>query len=199
MPNSPDPLILGFHYATVNTQIVGMLIERLTGRSLSEYMAQKLWQPLGAEHDAFSLLDREGDDGVECAGGSVNVSLRDYGRLGLLMAYDGMWEGQRILPAGWVAEATIPDAPHVQPGMLYPDYPMGYQYQWWTFPGEDHAFNRQGIHGQFLLVNPVLDLVMVKTSDWPTSWIDEQEKETYALFESLSEMVRSRATEAWLN
>lgn len=177
-----------FYYASVNTQILCMLLEKVTGRNLSSYMAEKLWQPLGAEHDAYWILDQE--DGVEAAFGGLNVSLRDYGRLGLLMAYDGVWQGRRILPEGWVAEATLPDAPHVQPGKLMEGYKMGYQYQWWTFPGEDGSFTGEGIYGQLLMVNPVLDLVVVKTSAWPEPWVGAKEEESWALFEAVSDWVR---------
>lgn len=182
-----------FYYASVDTQILAMILERTTGMNLSETMSQWLWQPLGAEHDAYWIVDDAGDDGVECAFGGLNVSLRDYGRLGQLMAWDGVWEGDRILPAGWVAEATVPDAPHVQPGQLTEGYKMGYQYQWWTFPDEDHSFTGEGIYGQLLMVNPVLDLVMVKTSAWPSPWVGDKERESWALWDAVNEWARGEA------
>ena len=183
-----------FYYASVDTQILCMLLAKVTGMKLSSYMAEKLWQPLGAEHDAYWILDQEGEDGVEAAFGGLNVSLRDYGRLGLLMAYDGVWQGKRILPEGWVAEATIPDAPHVEPGKLMEGYKMGYQYQWWTFPDEDKSFTGEGIYGQLLMVNPVLDLVLVKTSAWPSAWVGAKEVESWALFEAVSDWVRDASS-----
>ena len=180
-----------FHYASVDTAILGWLLRTVTGKSVSEYMTEKLWQPMGAEADALWVLDAEGASGVECTLGGFNSTLRDYGRFGLLMARDGKLGGQQILPAGWVAEATIPDSPQVQPGKLYDGYKLGYQYQWWTFPDDDHSFTGEGIHGQLLMVNPELDLVIVKTSDWETAWEDDKERETWALFDAVAETLRS--------
>ncbi len=168
-----------------------MLVARVTGTSVSSYMADRLWGPLGAESDARWILDREGDEGFEMSFGGFNSTLRDYGRFGLLMAYDGKWRGGELLPEGWVAEATVPHSPQVEYGKLSPDYPMGYGYQWWCFPGPDHAFTAQGIFGQFVMVNPVLDLVVVKTSAWPVPWDDAKERETYALFHAVEERLRA--------
>ena len=181
-----------FEYVSNDTQILGILLARVTGGSLSSYMAERLWGPLGAESDARWILDREGEEGAEMAFGGFNSTLRDYGRFGLLMAYGGKWRGKQLLPEGWVAEATVPHDPQVDYGKLYPDYPLGYGYQWWSFPGPDHAFTAQGIHGQFVMVNPVLDLVVVKTSAWPVPWDDAKERETYAFFHAVEERLRTR-------
>ena len=179
-----------FEYASVDTLILGMLLQKVTGQSVASYMEEKVWKPMGAEFDASWVLDQPGEVGFECTLGGLNVALRDYARFGMLMASDGAWNGQQILPPGWVAEATIPDAPHIQPGKLEEGYKMGYQYQWWTFPGEDHAFTGEGIHGQLLMVNPALDLVMVKTSDWALAWDGEKEAETWALWDAVQDWVR---------
>jgi CubicO group peptidase (beta-lactamase class C family) len=184
-----------FYYASVDTAILGWLLSNVTGQSLSEYMQERVWHPLGAEASAYWAIDQDSDDGVECSLGGFNATLRDYARFGLLNAYDGLWQGQRVLPEGWVAEATIPDSPQVQPGKLYPGYPLGYQYQWWTFPDDDHSFTAEGIHGQLLMVNPVLDLVLVKTSDWETAWEDDKEAETWALWQAVQDRVRQQAAD----
>ena len=68
---------------------------------------------------------------------------------------------------------------------LYPGYALGYQYQWWTFPGDDHAFTGQGVNGQFLYVNPAENLVIAVASAWPDFWVDESEMHTYALFDAV--------------
>lgn len=180
-----------FHYASVDTAILGWLVRVVSGKNLSEYMEEKLWRPLGAEADGFWVLDQEGAGGVECALGGFNARVRDYGRFGLLMAYDGLWNGERLLPEGWVSEATVPDSPQVAPGKLYQGYKLGYQYQWWTFPDPDHSFTAEGIHGQLLMVNPVLDLVLVKTSDWEAAWDDEMEYETWALWDAIQAWARA--------
>ena len=181
-----------FYYASNDTQILGMLVARVTGRTLSDYMAEKLWGPLGAESDALWLIDRDGDEGMEMAFGGLNVTLRDYGRFGLLMARDGRVGGKQILPAGWVERATVPRSAQVMHGKLYPDYAMGYGYQWWCFPPPGRAFTGQGVYGQLLMVDPELDLVVVKTSAWPVAWDDAKEAESYAFFNAVRDQVKAQ-------
>jgi len=164
-----------FTYKGVDTHALGWLVERVTGVSLSAYLSQKLWQPMGMEADASWGLDGEGDGASEIASAAFNARLRDWGRLGLLMAQDGMWQGQRLLPQGWVGRATVASRPQVMPGKLYRGYPLGYQYQWWTYPGDRGAFTAEGVNGQFIYVDPSRDLVVVQTAVWPEFWDDNLE------------------------
>ena len=179
-----------FYYATTNTEILGALVARVTGKPLAEYMSEKLWLPLGAEAAARWILDQPGSAGREVAGGGLQVRLRDYGRFGLLFANLGQWHGQQLLPAGWVELATRPADPYVQFGKLLPNYPLGYGYQWWCLPGPHHRFTAQGIHGQFVLVDPEEHLVIVKLSSWKRAWEEDKEAETYAFFSAVADAVR---------
>jgi CubicO group peptidase (beta-lactamase class C family) len=179
-----------FYDATTNTEVLGALVARVTGRSLSAYLSEKLWRPLGAEAPARWILDQPGSAGREVAGGGLQVRLRDYGRFGLLFANLGQWHGAQLLPAGWVEAATRPADPYVDFGKLEPGYPLGYGYQWWCLPGANHRFTAQGIHGQFILVDPVQKLVMVKLSSWRHAWEDKKEAETYAFFAAVADAVR---------
>jgi CubicO group peptidase (beta-lactamase class C family) len=129
---------------------------------------------------------------MEMAFGGLNVTLRDYGRFGLLMAREGRVGGKQLLPAGWVERATVPRSAQVMHGKLYPDYAMGYGYQWWCFPPPGRAFTGQGVFGQLLMVDPELDLVVVKTSAWPVAWDDAKEAESYAFFDAVRDQVKAR-------
>jgi CubicO group peptidase (beta-lactamase class C family) len=175
-----------FQYAGADTIVLGWLVTRVTGQNLSAYLEAKLWHPLGMEADASWMIDTNTADAREIAFCCLNAVLRDYARLGLLMAQNGIWQGQRLLPEGWVAEATRPDRPQIQPGKLYRGYDLGYQYQWWTFPGDDHAFAGLGVNGQFLYVNPARQLVIVITSAWPRWWSVDLELDTYAVFDAIA-------------
>jgi CubicO group peptidase (beta-lactamase class C family) len=179
-----------FYYATTNTEVLGALVARVTGRTLSAYLSEKLWRPLGAEAPARWILDAPGSSGRELAGGGLQVRLRDYGRFGLLYANLGKWHGAQLLPAGWVEAATRPADSYVDFGKLEPGYPLGYGYQWWCLPGANHRFTAQGIHGQFVLVDPVEQLVVVKLSGWKHAWDDKMEAETYAFFAAVADAVR---------
>lgn len=181
-----------FHYATCDTEVLGALVTRVSGTTLSSYLSEKLWKPLGAEAPARWLLDQPGAAGREMAGGGLQVRLRDYGRFGLLFANRGQWHGRQLLPAGWMEEATRPHDPQVEYGRLVPGYPLGYGYQWWLFPGEHRAFTAQGIHGQFVMVDPVEQVVVVKLSSWQQAWEDPKEAETYTFFAAVVEALHGR-------
>jgi CubicO group peptidase (beta-lactamase class C family) len=179
-----------FYYATTNTEVLGALVARVTGKSLSAYLSEKLWRPLGAEAPARWILDAPGSGGREMAGGGLQVRLRDYGRFGLLFANLGQWHGTQLLPAGWAETATRPADPYVDFGKLVPGYPLGYGYQWWCLPGGNHRFAAEGIHGQFILVDPIEKLVVVKLSGWRHAWDDKMEAETYAFFAAVADALR---------
>ena len=181
-----------FHYATCDTEVLGALISRVTGMPLSTYMSERLWKPLGAEAPARWLLDQPGEAGREMAGGGLQVRLRDYGRFGLLFANRGEWHGRQLLPAGWMEEATRPHGAQVEYGHLAEGYPLGYGYQWGLLPGEHHPFTAQGIHGQFVLVDPVEKVVVVKLSGWQRAWEDDKEAETYAFFDAVVSALHGR-------
>jgi CubicO group peptidase (beta-lactamase class C family) len=181
-----------FHYATCDTEMLGALLARVSGTSVSAYMSEKLWKPLGAEAPARWLLDQPGAAGREMSGGGLQVRLRDYGRFGLLFANHGEWHGRQLLPAGWMEEATRPHDPHVDFGKLIKGYPLGYGYQWWLLPGEHRAFTAQGVHGQFVMVDPVEKVVVVKLSSWQRAWEDDKEAETYAFFAAVVEALHGR-------
>ncbi|MBP7701650.1 MAG: serine hydrolase [Phenylobacterium sp.] len=179
-----------FNYASADTEVLGALLAKVTGQQPADYMSDKLWKPMGAEAEARWMLDQPGDAGREVAAGGLLVRLRDYARYGHLVAHDGVADGRQVLPKGWIAQATRPQSPQVEYGKLGGG-PLGYGYQWWLIPGPDRAFTGEGIYGQFLMVNPELGLVMVKTSHWTAAWDDAMSEETFALFQALGDQVRA--------
>ena len=177
-----------FNYSTGESTLLSELLHTVTGKTVADYLSEKLWSKIGMDSDAYWPIDKEG---MEMGGGGMSLSLGDLARFGLLMLNDGLHNNQRILPEGWVSEATTPDSSQVQPGKLYEDYPLGYQYHWWTFPGDNqHAYEAQGIFGQFLYINPAENIVIAMTSVWPVAWDDDKEIETYALFHAIEEFLR---------
>jgi CubicO group peptidase (beta-lactamase class C family) len=150
-----------FHYASSETVILAVLLRAVTGTTLSEYLTERLWQPMGAEADATWIKT---PDGTETASGSFNAVLRDYGRLGVLLANDGAVGTRQVLPKDYLLEATDW---HRQPEAFAPmratPY-FGYGYQFWLFPGEKRRFALLGVYGQSIFVDPELKLVMVVTA-----------------------------------
>jgi CubicO group peptidase (beta-lactamase class C family) len=150
-----------FHYASSETVILAVLLRAVTGTTLSEYLTGRLWQPMGAEADATWVKT---SDGIETASGSFNAILRDYGRLGVLLANDGAVGARQIVPKQYLLEATDwhrqPEA--FAPGKATPYF--GYGYQFWLYPGEKRRFALLGVYGQSIFVDPELKLVMVITA-----------------------------------
>jgi CubicO group peptidase (beta-lactamase class C family) len=149
-----------FHYASIETSALGAVLRAATGKSLSDYLAERLWQPMGAEADATWII---GPDNLERTAGNFNAVLRDYGRLGVLLANDGALEGRQILPKDYLLEATDW---HRHPPAFAPRKgarALGYGYQFWTMPGERRRFALLGVYGQAIFVDPEHKLVMVHT------------------------------------
>jgi len=141
--------------------VLGLVLRSAVGRPVSDYLQEKIWEPIGAEADATWLIDRAGQEATYCC---INAVLRDYARLGLLLAHDGNWRGRQIIPAAWIEDATRlrQDQPHLHPPTITRS--LGYGYQVWIFAGERRMFLLLGIHGQAIYVDPASRLVMVHTA-----------------------------------
>ncbi len=144
------------NYSTGETQVVGEIVRGAVGEPLATYLSRKIWQPMGMEADAKWWLDSP--DGMEIGGSGISATLRDYGRFGLFILNDGVIDGRRVLPEGWVREAGSPK-------VLRGGTPLPYGYMWWTAESEadkrDGAFAAEGIHGQYIYINPAAKVVIV--------------------------------------
>ncbi|MGJ8682134.1 serine hydrolase domain-containing protein [Paraglaciecola sp.] len=180
------------HYVSIDTQVLGMLLTRATQTSLTEYLNEKLWQPLGMEYPGYWLAD---DTNMELALGGLNLTLRDYAKLGWLYLNKGRWQthnGQvlQLVPEQWVVDSTTPDAPHLLSGKGNPlsSSPLGYGYQWWIPLSAEDEFAAQGIYDQFIYIDPDQNLVIVKNSanyrynDKSLLWKEKH----YAMFRAIS-------------
>jgi len=156
-----------FNYSTLETAVLGWVLERATGQSISAYMDERLWNPAGMESYGFWIMDGAPGIGREFNGAGFNAVLRDYGRLGLMMLQDGRAGNRQVVPAAWVQEST--SARNTTP--VEPGSPLGYQYQWWTIAGTD-AYTAIGLQGQFIFVDPDTDTVVVKLSYFPPGNLD---------------------------
>ena len=179
-----------FNYSTGESFVLGAVVAAATGGNLSDYLSDKVWRLAGMEADAYWLLEAEG--GLEMGGDNLSATLRDYGRLGQYLLHGA----EAVLPSGWMALASHPDNAVTDYGQLYAGYPLGYGYQWWSFPRGaaalpymDGAFTAEGIFGQFIYIDPQRELVAVVLSAWPAAWVDAAEVETYALLATAAAML----------
>lgn len=150
-----------FSYASAETMVLGLVLRQATKRAINEYLAEKIWQPIGAEAEASWNIDLFGNELAQCC---FNAVLRDFARLGRLLAHDGNWNGRQVIPRQWMIEATsvAPQDRHLAPGTATPV--LGYGYQTWLLPGERRMFSLRGVRGQAILVDPQSKLVMVQTA-----------------------------------
>lgn len=148
-------------YSSAETSVLGYVLARAAGTNITALTSKWLWQPLGSEADAAWNLSA---DGQEQTMGSFNATLRDYGRLGLLLAHDGELGGKQIVPKDYVLDATDPtrQPPAFRPRTGTPYY--GYGYLFWIFPMRHRTFALLGIYGQSVFVQPDSGIVMVQTS-----------------------------------
>lgn len=154
-----------FAYFSAQTHMLSAVLRGATGMSASEYLTPRLWQPIGAETSALWRADKTG---LTLAAGNFNATLRDYGRLGIVLANDGVRpddpEKRAIIPREYLLDATDWHRvdPPFRPGFEKRYY--GYGNQFWLFPGETRRFAMLGVYGQFIFVDPQLKLVMVQTT-----------------------------------
>ena len=149
-----------FRYASIEPDVLGMVLRNATGKSLSEYLQERIWQPIGTEGDAKWLLDAQG---FELPHFGFNAVLRDYARLARLLVHDGAWDGRKIIPAQWMIEATTvrPSDGYLAPGRAERDF--GYGYLLWLLPWGQRQFAMFGDFGQRVCVEPASKVVMVQT------------------------------------
>lgn len=141
-----------FHYQSIATQLLGEVLVRVTGKSLTAYLREKIWDHIGTEHPASWSIDQR-KNSREKAFSSINATARDFAKFGRLFLHKGNWNGQQLLPEAWVRASTKVDA---QDGSVW-----YYQYQWWL-PSKDGDFYAAGHLGQFIYVNPMKDLLIVR-------------------------------------
>ena len=123
------------------------MLTAATKRTVSDYAAEKLWQPLGAEADATWIIDATGQ---EVTFAYVNAVLRDWARLGLMLANHGNWQGKTVVPADWLTASAA-------------NALAKYGYQIW-YSADTRRFSLRGLRGQYVLVDPDLKLVLVQTA-----------------------------------
>jgi len=168
-----------FHYNDYNTELLGLILKRVTRQSPSEYLQEKIWKPLGMEYPATWSIDSE-EDGLELMYVLLNARAIDFAKFGRLFINNGNWNGKQIIPQRWVIESTTRDPNDNRPWETYPDFPDGggyYKYFWWgrTFGADDYIFEAQGLWGQYIFICPKTKVVIVRTaSKWggigPGGW-----------------------------
>ncbi|WP_413720271.1 serine hydrolase domain-containing protein [Silicimonas sp. MF1-12-2] len=177
-----------FHYKTINSDMLGWMISRVTGKAVTDLASERLWRPMGAEQDAYQTVDGKG---VPFAGGGVSAGLRDLGRLGMLMLNEGEINGQRLFPAQVVQNIRAGGDQSKFAG--FPTIPNGsYTSQWWVFHNEHGAYAARGVHGQTIYVDPTAEMVLVRLSSFPRAQNGFIDPTSLPAYQAVAEYLMSR-------
>lgn len=167
-----------FNYSTGETDLLGILIQRATGKSLATYLSEKIWRPWGMQAKAYWLADECSQ--LNLGGSGLSATLRDYGRLGMLMLQKGENHAEPLFAEEWIKQAN---------SLLVPigDDGSGYGYLWWRFP--DGSYGAFGIFGQMIYINPNTHVVIAQYAAWPQAGSKELSAARAAFIAEVEEMV----------
>lgn len=173
-----------WNYNTAETDLLGIVVERATGRPLAHYLSETIWKPYGMAADAYWIRDE--CDGSNTGGSGLSATLEDYARLGQFMLEGGRIDGEPVIAETWMRGAVqgqdSEDAPE-----------RGYGYQWWT--DTDGSYSAVGIFGQMVYIDPSRDLVIVQLAAWPRATSSELVAARRGLVDAVKQAVDARATE----
>jgi len=173
-----EPVGKYFHYNNYHPPLEGIILERVTGKTVSAYLEEKIWKPLGMEYPASFSLDSE-TDGFEKLEGGLNARAIDLAKFGRLYLNRGNWNGKQIISEKWVLESTSPDPNDRRIWKSYPEFQAKngyYKYHWWgrTKPEGSYDFLAIGNLGEYIYVCPKKNLIIVRlgknyglVDDWP--------------------------------
>ncbi len=156
-----------FHYRTANSDALGWVIARVSGRNVAQLLSERIWSRLGAEQDAYMSVD---SIGTPFAGGGLNAGLRDLARFGEMMRNEGRYNGTQILPAEVVAD--------IRGGANRDDFAKAgyrllpgwsYRNMWWVTHNGHDAFMARGVHGQALYIDPLAEMVIARFASHPVA------------------------------
>ncbi|MDY6978434.1 MAG: serine hydrolase [Pseudomonadota bacterium] len=156
-----------FGYRTINTDALGWIVSRATGKDIAELLSQRIWRKMGAEQDAYMTVDAKG---TPFAGGGLTAGLRDLGRIGLLMLNEGVINKQRLFPQNVVKNIRAGGNKKAFVKAGYKTLEGGsYRSMWWLLHNEHDAFAARGVHGQTIYVDPTADMVIVRFASFPVA------------------------------
>lgn len=156
-----------FGYRTANTDALGWVLARVTGRSVAQLLSERIWSRLGTEQDAYMSVD---SIGTPFAGGGLNLGLRDMARFGEMVRNGGVFHGQRVLPAAAVADIRRGGDPAAFAKAGYTQLPgWSYANMWWVTNNDHGAFAARGVHGQTIYVDPKAEMVIARFASHPVA------------------------------
>ena len=168
-----------FYYADCDTELMALVLERATRRTLAEYLQEKIWKPLGMEYPALWSIDSF-QDGLEMAFVLLNARAIDFAKFGRLYLNQGNWNGAQVVPRQWVIDSTTEDHTDQRPWEIEPEFRANggyYKYYWWGHRGTEgggYTYEAMGLWGQYIFISPNNKVIIVRTgAKWgidPGDW-----------------------------
>ncbi len=179
-----------FHYKTINTDALGWIVSRVTGKEVTELLSERIWSRIGAEQDGYMTVDSKG---TPFAGGGLSAGLRDLGRIGLLMLNEGEINGKRLFSSEVVANIREGGDKRAFEKAGYTTLRGGsYRGMWWLFHNQHGAFAARGVHGQTIYVDPKADMVLVRFASYPTAKNAMIDPTSLPAYQAVAEYLLSR-------
>ena len=175
-----------FFYASPNADLLGVVIERVSGGRFPDLMSELLWKPLGTRRDAYVTVDAAG---TSRTAGGICITARDLARVGEMLRQGGAVGGRQVVPAAWLSDMQSNGSIEAWLAGRNVDLPNGrYRSQWYQSGEADEAYCAIGIHGQWLYVDPSSETVIVKLSSQPDPLGDEENQDMFAFFRTICGM-----------
>lgn len=173
-----------FGYKTINTDALGWMIARVTGKSVSTLPSERIWSRMGAEQDAYYTVD---SIGTPYAGGGLNAGLRDMARIGQLLLDNGMMHGTRLVPDAAIARIRAGGDKAAFAKAGYTNL-KGWSYRgmWWVSHNDHGAFMARGVHGQSIYVDPAAHMVIARFSSHPVAANGANDPTTLPAFHAMA-------------
>ena len=182
-----------FHYASTNSQVLSAVARHVFGGSLAQVVEERIWTPLGMTSDATWLQQVPGGRGVAVGYCCLQATSEDYARMGQFYLQDGVWNGNRLLPEGWVREATRPVSPAHEAGATPAYGPRGYGLHFWIPEGHDGEYFFAGVYGQYIWVDERRGVVIAQNAGDP-AW-NRLGAEFFSVMRAIAETVSPLAEE----
>jgi len=166
-----------FGYRTINTDAMGWIISRVTGKSIPKLLSERIWKPLGTHFDGFYLVDGAG---IAFAGGGLSANLRDLAMFGEMVRNGGFFNGKQILPSKVVDDIKVGGSQKAFEKAGYTNLKnWSYRDMWWITENANGAFSARGVHGQVIYIDPKAQMVIVRLASHPVA--GNQANDPYSL------------------
>ncbi len=183
-----------FVYKSPNTEVLGWLIRRVTGQRFEQVLSDRLWRPLGMEHDGYMQVDTSG---APLVSGGLNLRLRDLARFCDMMRQGGRFNGRQVVPAAVVADIAGGASPEDFVKAGYKTLPgWSYHNQWWVSHNDDGAYSARGVYGQACYVDPKAEMSIVRFASFPIATNAHLDPTSLPAYQALADYLKAHEHQA---